>query len=869
MRIVLCFFFFTSSVLNLVFSENNWPEEFLENHCYDCHDNEVKKGGLDLTSISRDLSLVDSFEKWLYAYERIRLGEMPPKERDEPLDHEKNNGLSSLKNLLLNAEKARYSGKPKTQTRRLTRLEYENTIRDLFEMPGISLKEILPEDGSIHGFDKHSMALDLSHVNISKYMEAAEHVLDLAIATRPVAPTRQKRKISLANRGGFVAHIIMNGDGVLLRDMLPDPAFPPAGHFNHINQGAHEKYGSFRTGSSVGLFRHEDESVSPYFMEHVTVYPGMYKVRVSLWSFHWEKGKVLPARGTEAARLSVVRLTGDGRGGGHPSYVLGYFDAPSLQPQLHELDIWLNHNELIGFNAASLAPTANYNRKGRAMAFTGPGIAVDWLEVDGPVHQDWPPPSHKLLFGELPILEFVKDNNPKTQIPRRIKIRQLGAGMNRRDAEHGIWSVHSENPILDAKSLLNHFLPKAFRRKVTDQEVITYLTQFEKRIDAGDSFESAMRWVYRAALCSPDFLFHFENYKQLSSRQLANRMAFFLWNSLPDNSLVKFSETAKFNDPNTLATEVDRMLEDPKSQRFINDFLDQWLNLKQISQNDPDRKLYPEFSPYLQDSMVLETRTFFRQMLEDDLNASHLIRSPFAMLNEKLAIHYGIDGVEGSEFRRVSLSPNHPRGPFLTHASVLKITANGTTTSPVPRGAFVMEKLIGNPIPPPPSSVPAIEPDISGAKTIREQLDLHRNQDACRGCHSKMDPPGFALESFDVIGGQRNRYRTIGTGDRPERGKIDPFIGLSFLLGQKVDSSGELLDGRKFSSIGEFQNLIAGDDCLSRNLLNQLQTYSIGRGVFFSDRDEQIEILLRVKAKNGGLRSLIKELICSNIFGNK
>ncbi len=240
-------------------------------------------------------------------------------------------------------------------------------------MPGIALQNGLPADGSAYGFDKNSDALDISHVNMAKYIEAADQTLDLAIATRPDAPAVQKRRFSLMNRGGGVAHIVMNGDGVLLKDKQPDPDFPPAGELPHIDQGSHERTGAFDTGSSVGLFRHEDESVSPYFMEHVTIYPGRYRVRTSLWSFQWDKGKVLPARGTEAARLSVVQLTGDGRGGQHPSYVLGYYDAPSLESKEHELVTWLNQNEIIGYNVASLAPVANYNRKGRAMAFTGPG----------------------------------------------------------------------------------------------------------------------------------------------------------------------------------------------------------------------------------------------------------------------------------------------------------------------------------------------------------------------------------------------------------------------------------------------------------------------------------------------------------------
>src|SRR5206468_7813624 len=195
---------------------------------------------------------------------------------------------------------------------------------------------------------------------------------------------------------------------------------------------------------------------------------------------------------------------------------------------------------------------------------------------------------------------------------------------------------------------------------------------------------------------------------------------------------------------------------------FIEDFLGQWLKLRNIAATDPDRKLYPEFSPYLQDSMVAETRAYFRELIENDLDASYLVRSDFAMLNEKLAVHYGIPGVTGSAIRRVSLPAGCPRGGFLTQGAILKVTANGTTTSPVPRGAFVMDRLLGQPPEPPPPNIPAIEPDVRGAKTIRDQLDKHRSNAACASCHAKIDPPGFALESFDVIGGFRTRYRSIG-----------------------------------------------------------------------------------------------------------
>jgi hypothetical protein len=234
----------------------------------------------------------------------------------------------------------------------------------------------------------------------------------------------------------------MNGDGVLLKDKKPDPDFPPAGIYGHIDQGAHERIGSFRNGASVGLFRHEDESFHPYFNEWVTIYPGRYRLTTSLWSFQWDKGKVLPSRGTEAARLSIVQLVGDGRGGGHPSTVLTYLDAPSIDEKKHVVETWLNPRETIGFNTASLAPAANYYKKDRAMGFTGPAIACDYFEVEGPLHDTWPPVAHKRLFGDLPIRKFDPKASPGVRPPPRTPERsQLLTGRNRSDPVEGVWDM--------------------------------------------------------------------------------------------------------------------------------------------------------------------------------------------------------------------------------------------------------------------------------------------------------------------------------------------------------------------------------------------------------------------------------------------
>jgi hypothetical protein len=839
---------------------------FLEQHCMKCHDAETRKGNLNFEVLTADYSDPDNFARWVKVLDRIDSGEMPPRKEERPARADVKAVTTVLSKGLTDAEHARLKTNDSAAMRRLTRAEYENTLRDLFGMPGLALQNLLPADGTAHGFDKNSDALEVSHVNIAKYMEAADHTLDLAIATRPKAPAKRKVRLSLLDRGGQGAYLSMQGDVVTLRNQKADPAYPPASAHRHLDQGAHERIGSFETDSSVGVFRREDESVNYYFRGHTTVYPGLYRVRTSLWSYQWDKGQVLPSRGTESARLAVVQLTSDGRGGQHPNYTLGYFDAPSLQPTEHQLELWLNHNELLGFDVASLAPVANYNRKDRAMGFTGPGIAVDWMEVEGPLHDVWPPLAHQLLFGTLPIEEFVATDQPGVRPPDRRNWEKtwLRLGKNQPDPVTGIWTVHSDAPMSDAQRLLREFLPRAFRKPVDEGSLKAYLKIVELRLKAGACFETAMREAYRTALCSPNFLYHVEPETRLARHALACRLSYFLWNSAPDAELA----AANLDDPKILRTQTERLLRDARSQRFVEDFLGQWLKLRLIAANDPDKKLYPEFSPYLQDSMVAETRAYFRELVEKDLDVKHLVHSRFTMLNQKLATHYGIEGVAGPRIRRVELPPESPRGGFLTQASILKVTANGTTTSPVVRGAFVLDRLLGQPPEPPPSSVPAVEPDVRGTTTIREQLAQHRNNATCASCHSKIDPPGFAMEAFDVIGGQRDRYRLVAesSGDPAPRGSIDPFIGISFKLGPRVDTTGETTSGETFADIRDLQQLLASKpEVLLRSLARNLLVYSTGREVRFTDRPA-LQSILEKTGPNHGVRTLIHEIIQSPLF---
>jgi len=394
-----------------------------------------------------------------------------------------------------------------------------------------------------------------------------------------------------------------------------------------------------------------------------------------------------------------------------------------------------------------------------------------------------------------------------------------------------------------------------------------YVLKVEERLKAGDCFELAMRWSYRAALTSPDFLYHVEPAGALDGPALACRLSYFLWNSMPDEKLTALAADGKLTAPAVLKGEVERLLRDPRSNRFIEDFLGQWLKLRAIAANDPDRKLYPEFNKYLQDSMVAESLAYFREMMDKNLTADFLVKSDFAMLNGRLAAHYGLPAVDGPDIRRVALPAGSPRGACLTQAAVLKVTANGTTTSPVPRGAFVLDRLLGQPPAPPPPNTAAVEPDVRGAVTIREQLAKHRDNASCASCHAKMDPPGFALEEFDVIGGQRGRYRSLGIGDPAPRGTIDPFIGIGFKLGPKVDPSGTLPDGRTFANFAEFQTLLASNrDALLTNLAGQLTVYATGRGVSFADRDEIAAMVAATNKQGGGVRALVGVLVASKLF---
>jgi hypothetical protein len=515
-----------------------------------------------------------------------------------------------------------------------------------------------------------------------------------------------------------------------------------------------------------------------------------------------------------------------------------------------------------------------------------PGYAVQWLEVTGPLEDERVGTGYALLFGDLPMrrlgegetggvpVDVVAPNvtppvgGPQTGFPPG----GGPGGFLRNPISSVPVEVSSQKPQEDAERLLRNFIRIAYRRAVEEADVQRFLGLFKREYELGSGFARSMLTAYTGVLASPGFVFVEEQPGKLDDRALATRLSLFLWNSTPDAALRARAEKGELHRPEVLRAETERLLDDPKSRRFVDAFTDYWLDLRKIDDTSPSATIYNDYE--LDDPLKLasleETQLFFAELLRADLPARNVIASDFTYLNERLARHYGIPGVTGAAMRRVALPRGSERGGMMTMASVLKLTANGTTTSPVLRGHWITERILGIETRPPPASVKAVEPDIRGAVTIRQQLAKHRDNPSCASCHTKMDPPGFALESFDVMGARRDRYRAVAENVQPLPGYGLDGQKFAFHYGLPVDSTGELPDGRVFRDVKEIKRLLASDEVpIARNLAKQLVVFATGAPVRFSDRAEFEQILQRASKRRYGVRTLVAEIVRSELFQTK
>jgi hypothetical protein len=780
---------------------------FLDQHCIECHDADVKKGGLDLDALKFDLSNADAFQSWRKVFERVRDGEMPPKKKPQPAKADADAFLTSLKVPLVKADAADIAANGRVRSRRLTRTEYENTMHDLLgiDMP---LKVLLPEDRASYGFETVADGQQLSQHLLARYLDVADIALSDAF----------KRALE--------------GDEAYLKHHTPEMLTK--------NRGGNYRGPDLRDGKSITW-----PITLQFFGRTPTQVPDDGWYRITLRNVH----AINP--GADGTVWGTLR-SGECESNAPMLFMIGLVEATGTPRDLvYEAWIQKGHRLELKPNDATLrkAPTGakggNVSFKGRDLAKEGfEGIAHSGIDVERIYPNADRAQVRKNLFGEADL---------KT----------------------------AEAATLD--KLVNRFARRAFRRPVTDEQTAPYLEIGRQALADGAPVPEALRAAYRAILCSPRFLTFIEAPGQLDDHAIASRLSYALWVSMPDYALIELANQKKLNDPQVLAQQVDRLLAHPKAQRFVNSFTDQWLKLNQIDFTTPDTRLYPAFDQVLQESMLQETRAYFAELVKNDLNITNLVDSDFAFLNGRLARHYASssqpDGPAntpknkkpkvqqppatspqkiaasdlevGSGLQKVKLAPASKRGGLVTQGAVLKVTADGTSTSPVVRGVFINERILGNRIPPPPPGVPAIEPDIRGATSIRDQLDKHRDNESCASCHQTIDPPGFALENYDPVGVWRSGY---GKGGR----------------GAKVDPSGTTPDGGTFTDLSTWKQIYTSRaDQLARGFATHFLTYSTGSPLRFSN-EAAMEKLLSTTAANGhGMRSIIRAAVLSEIFLTK
>lgn len=775
---------------------------FFNQFCHDCHAEGAEEGGLAIDSLDRDLSRAATFERWQRIYDRVAAGEMPPPDADQPDGEQRARFIASLEPPLIEAHR-RTKG---TVLRRLNRREFENTVNDLFGT-NLDLANLLPEDGRSHEFDNVGEALSISMIQLQRYLEAIDTVMEASIAKTSQPPEPTTRRANYAETREGERHI-----GEV---------------WKQLDDGAVVFFKS--SGYPSGMLRTANIRDA-----------GRYRIRVTGYAYQ-----------SENPITFAIGATTFERGAERPTFA--YRSLPPGSPTTVEIEAWIDERYMIELTPWGINDNDNEIRTHGIDAYRGPGLAVLHVELEGPLVDEFPSRGHRLLFDGL----------------TRVEVPRPEGGNRRKPWEAPEFQIESDHLNADVQRVLLRVAESAFRRSVSDSDVQLYLDLFEREVKEGSTAEEALRSATAAIFCSPDFLYLREPAGWLDDVSLASRLSYFLTRTAPDEELTAAARSGRLStDREVLLQQARRLMRGAHFDRFVTDFTDAWLNLRDIEFTAPDKNLFPEFDEFLQDSMLKETRHFFASMVSENQPVGHLIRSDYAMLNNRLAQHYGIGNVIGPEIRRVELPPESIRGGILSQASVLKVSANGTNTSPVVRGVWVMERILGVVPPPPPPGVPGVEPDIRGASTLRELLDKHRSLDSCRGCHAMIDPPGFALESFDPIGGWRTHYRSLGEGKQVNREVAGRRV--RYRIGPQVDASGELVDGTEFEGYVDFRNRLASDQrTLARTLTTKLLTFATGREIGFSDRETIKTIVDEAESQGFGVRDLIEQVVLSDIFRHK
>jgi hypothetical protein len=803
---------------------------FLERHCIDCHDDSAAKGGFDIAALGFELHDTDTRNRWTGVFDRIEKGEMPPPEKSKVSAGERQAVVLQLGRELLASAQEEVARNGRGPVRRLTRVEFENNLRVLLKLPQLDIRDKLPEERDSHGFTKVSALLDISHVQLDAYLDAAEAALRQAMgkASPPTEPATRRftgtdlfpslntfgeREAMFFARDGRMVPLSAKEFAELTPEQRRDPTL------------------------ELALFRSATWPYYGYPRGFIAKESGTYRVRFRGRAVRQMRDfRLVPAYAPIAMSFRARQPSGPDVSG-NVRETGGWLD---LQPEPRDFETTIQLTAGETFEYSPLGLPVPFIRTDGGFFYDYPpmppeghrGVAIQWLEVTGPLREpEWPSQAQRVLFDNV---------------------------------------FPEGGTAADAERLFRRFSALATLRPMSEEAQEPFLKLIRAKLSGGGAFSNALLAGYQALLCSSHCLYLNEPREGAVDGHfaIANRLSHFLWNSRPDDDLNRLASAGRLRDAGVLRLQTERLIADPRFEEFVTTFAEEWLDLRKLRRDIPDERLYPEYrkDDYLVDSMGLETRAFLRAMVRENLPASTVIAADFAFVNDRLAAHYDLPRVVGSAMQRVSLPTGSPFGGLLAQAALLKHTANGTTTSPVLRGVWIMEKLLGQPPPPPPKSVPAVEPDIRGATTIRELLAKHTESKSCANCHAKFDPVGFALENFDVMGAWRDRYRGMEKGEKITG--IDPAgHPYTYFVGQPVDASGTLPGGGSFRDIHEVKRLLAAQPRqLARNLLQHLVLHATGAPVGFADRAELEAMLDACAPGEFRVRDLVHALVRSRIF---
>jgi len=788
-------------------------EAFLEKHCVRCHGPEKEKGDLRIDQLSRDFKLGADTHHWAEVIEQVNSGEMPPKKETKPTQEEIAAFVSSLDARIKEGRAARMAARPAVAHYRLSRKEYQNTVYDLL---GVRYDPTKPgelnEDTLWHGFERIGSELSLSPSHVDRYFRAAELVLDRAFPAAASAEARKIRKTAAELRYGGGKHQQAALDRFGIKRPLRYLLFP----------------GIPRVQEKLDL------ALSPNWFAGGVPQSGLYRVRL-------QASGIRPSGG-QLANLRIGRKTSSNV---IESLVELDITAPEDRPEIYEFELLLEMPTELYFDV--VATNEIDHRSGGAFAYAlsiRPAYifthSSETLLLNPNAPQMFDDKGNGLFSTVL--LDWIEWEGPLVSEAEKSRCSE-------------VFPPADTTPEVVAEHL-QRFAERAWRRPVKREELEEYLKSYRDEREAGEKMADAYRVALQGVLTSRHFIYMVEGdtaaRANLTDSELASRLSYFLWSSMPDDALFTAAKGGRLNGAG-LQKEVDRMLADSKVSRFIDDFARQWLQLHRVGMFPPDKKLYPTYDAWLEASMRGEVIEYFRELFVKNLPVDGFIDSEWTMANARLCDFYGLPEPKTGGFQRVSLKPEDHRGGLLTMGAVLGLTSDGTRHRPVHRGVWLSETILGKTPPPPPANVPAIEPNTpqSPKATIRQKLEAHATNANCAACHAKIDPLGLAWDNYDAIGQWRTHEKVAaGTGK-------DPVI----------NPSGAMPDGRAFKDGTEFKRLLLEDrDKVARAFIEHLCTYGLRRVLSFDDQDDLNAIQAEAKKHEYRIKDIVRAVSLSDLM---